>query len=169
MSPVKKVGSLEIVEDVKFQKQEWTFERIGWIGMALLILLGLLGLFGDGPISRATQTSPGGLKVTYERFERQTSPSNMQLEFPQEAVQNGQLRWWINRDYVERVQIDGIIPNPEQVETTADRIIYTVNAQDATGPIRIKLNISAEESGNLAGEVGWLDGDSLQFSQFIFP
>ncbi|MEM5776356.1 MAG: hypothetical protein AAGU05_15240 [Anaerolineaceae bacterium] len=169
MSPVKKVGSLEIVEDLKFQKWEWDFERAGWVVMAVLVLLGVLGLFGDGRISQAEQTSPGGLKISYERFERRTNPTLLELEFPPEAVQNGQLHWWINREYVKRVQVDGIFPDPEQVETTADRIIYTVNVPDAAGPILVKLNVSAEKSGRLPVEIGWLDGDTLQFNQFIFP
>ena len=169
MSPVKKVGSLEVAEDLVFQKREWMVERIGWAAMALLVLLGLLGLFGDGPISRAEKTSPGGLKIAYERFERRTNPTLIDLEFPPEAVQNGQLRWWINRDFVKRVQIDGIFPNPEQQETTPDRLIYINNVPDAAGTIQIRLNISAEKSGRLPVEIGWLDGESLQFSQFIFP
>lgn len=42
-----------IAEDMALQCRIWRFERIGWWGLGLVVLLALLGLFSRGPLSRA--------------------------------------------------------------------------------------------------------------------
>ena len=48
MSKAERAGDLEIVEDLSFQRREWRVQRGGWVVMAVLILLALLGLTGRG-------------------------------------------------------------------------------------------------------------------------
>ena len=60
-----RVGDLEIDQDLRFQKREWAFERASWVVMALVVLAGLLGLLGRGPMSDQTAVSGDGL-VTVE-------------------------------------------------------------------------------------------------------
>ena len=69
MADLKIVGELQIDEDMDFQHKEWIAERWGWRIMALVLLAGLLGLFGQGPLSDKTVQS-GSLLVQYGRFER---------------------------------------------------------------------------------------------------
>ena len=60
---------MDIEQDLSFQHREWRRERIGWVVIGLILLAGLLGLFGHHPFARATsQTAKGQLTVEYDRF-----------------------------------------------------------------------------------------------------
>jgi hypothetical protein len=45
-SGLKRIGDVEINQDLDFQRRCWTVQRIGWIVMAVLVLSALLGVFG---------------------------------------------------------------------------------------------------------------------------
>lgn len=53
-SEARRIGDLEISQDLEFQKRSWTIQRVGWVVIALLILAGLLGVFGKGIAADAT-------------------------------------------------------------------------------------------------------------------
>jgi hypothetical protein len=53
MTQLKRVGYLQIAEDMDAQRRDWKFQRICTVVMALVALAGLLGMFGgDGLMSR---------------------------------------------------------------------------------------------------------------------
>ncbi|MEN5223510.1 MULTISPECIES: hypothetical protein [Pseudomonas] len=39
-----------VEEDMRMQQRVWRFERVGWYALVLVVLLGLAGLFGNGPL-----------------------------------------------------------------------------------------------------------------------
>jgi hypothetical protein len=47
----ERVGDLEVNQDLDFQRHVWWFQRIGLVGMALVVVAALLGLFGGGDSS----------------------------------------------------------------------------------------------------------------------
>jgi len=71
MARTKKVGDLQINEDMEFQRRSWIVQRVGWLVFALVILLAALGLFGDGILSDAKAgQEEGALWLEYPRFKR---------------------------------------------------------------------------------------------------
>lgn len=73
---VKRIGDLDIAQDLEHQRREWVIERIGWAIMALILLAALAGLLGSGPLSNARIDHPGShLSAEYNRFERYQSPT----------------------------------------------------------------------------------------------
>ena len=75
MGGIKKTDGLEITEDMSFQNLTWKIQRIGWVIMFILVLLALLGLFGDGLLADTTAgSSEAGLSIEYPRYERAFSP-----------------------------------------------------------------------------------------------
>ena len=59
----------------------WALQRIGWAVMALVVLVGLVGLFGTGPLSRATageEEAPLFVEE-YERFARFMLPTTLRV------------------------------------------------------------------------------------------
>jgi hypothetical protein len=169
MSQPKRTGSLEIAEDLSFQEKEWTVERVGWILMAGVVMLALVGLFGEGPVSSAIQSSQEGFQISYERFDRQMKSSQISLQLPAEAVQEGQIKFWIDRQYLEGVQIEDISPQPESVEVSGKRLVYTVQVTGPGQPVTVKLDVRLQKSGLVEGQAGLEGGDPVSFSQFVFP
>ena len=45
MAGGQRVGDPEIKQNLRFQRRMWALERIGWAVMALVVLVGLVGLF----------------------------------------------------------------------------------------------------------------------------
>lgn len=168
MAP-KRAGDLEIEEDIHFQEGEWRAERVGWVIIAAVILLALLGLFGSGPLSSASANGPQGYQVDYSRFVRMMSPTEIRIALPAEAASEGEARFWIDREYLDRFEVENIVPEPQEEEIGADRITYTILVSAQEVPANIRLELSPKTSGFFRGRAGWGEANSLTFSQFIYP
>src|SRR5215218_10368758 len=126
MAEMKRVGDLQVAEDLKAQRRNWAFSVVGATIMVMVALAGLLGLFGGaGPLSRATV---GDQKDTlyireYERFLRFGKPTTLHVSLDTAAaVQGGQIRLWINREYMMGVQLQEVDPQPDTVEASPERL-----------------------------------------------
>lgn len=168
MAP-KRVGELQIEEDQQFQEREWKVERAGWLVMGLVILLALLGLFGRGPLSQAAVSGPQGYEVDYERFARYQSPVDLRVLLPQQAISEGEARFWIERQYLEAFEIEKIVPEPDSVEIGPERVIYTFPAAATGQQVVIRLDLRPKRSGLVRGRTGWGEANPLAFTQLIYP
>ena len=66
---------LELHQDPRFTRRIAAIQRAGWVVMGLVIAAALLGLFGAGPLSRATaEAADGTLRLEYDRFGRLSAP-----------------------------------------------------------------------------------------------
>ena len=112
-SSPRRVEDLEINQDLAVQGKTWTYQRIGWAGMALTILAALAGLFGSGPVSRSMVTDEQQLvRLEYDRFGRYEAESVLQLFVPSEVTMNGYVTLWIDRIYWAHHAIEQIAPEP---------------------------------------------------------
>jgi hypothetical protein len=155
--------SLEIDEDIAFQRKEWRFQRIGVAALFLFVLAALLGLTGmGGPLSRGEAgNSNGPLHVEYERFVRRGSSSKVTMHF---RGATGATRFWVSAPYLEHVQIDSVIPTPDLESVETHRHIYVIRA--GSPDVTVTLNMKHEGMGSLEAEVGLVDGPSVRFTQF---
>ena len=98
MAEIRRIGSLEIEEDIKFQFWEWRVSRIGWALMALVLLAAALEAFGVGVFSGTTRKTEGRLlEVQYEQFGRHRAPTSLILSLGPGSVRNGKVRLWLDR------------------------------------------------------------------------
>ena len=70
---MKRVGDLEINEDLRFQRRMWAVQRVGWIVTALVVLAALaalLGLLGPGLLSTSAKAGSGGASLSVEEYEQ---------------------------------------------------------------------------------------------------
>lgn len=69
-----------VEEDMRMQQRVWRFERVGWYALVLVVLLGLAGLFGNGPLSDAQVMSEDGrVHVEYQRLSRSGTTDNLRI------------------------------------------------------------------------------------------
>lgn len=167
---IKQVKTLEINQDLQYQTRSWMLQRVSWGVIAFTALMALLGLFGSGPISQ-TQVGDEGdrLWVKYERFGRFQSPTKLQIHLAENTGRGNTQAIWLNRDYLEEVEIERIIPEPDRVEAGSDRLIFIFHTESRNQPTTITFNLQPEKMGSLPGQVGLREGESLQFHQFIYP
>ncbi len=170
MANNQRVGDLEIDQDLDYQQQSWIIQRIAWLVMGLVILAGLLGVFGTGLLSNAKvgkQTDP--LWLEYGRFERFQSPTKLRLHFSPNAGQAGKIRVWFKRNYLENVQLQQVTPEPESVEAQSDRFIYTFANPKPNQPTTVTFYLEPDQIGVLSGSVGLETGSPLPFNQLVYP
>jgi hypothetical protein len=168
-------GGLEIDEDLPFQRREWVAERVGWAAMALLVLAALLGLFGTGPLASATAGNPAGpLWIEYERFNRLLAPATLRVHLGAGAARGGEARVWLDRRYLESVQLQRVTPQPDGVEAAPDRMVFVFRMAEPDQPTTITFSFKPERFGSLPGRAGLAGAGAppdrpLRFRQFVYP
>jgi hypothetical protein len=165
-----KIGELEIGQDLKFQRRSWGVERAGWIIGACILLAAILGLFGPGPLSKGHTASPDQkLSAEYHKLEHYQAPVHLRVNIDSSAATNGRIRLWINRDYVEALDLEHIDPRPESVEIDKERLIYVFKAERLPVKSRVLFRFEPNKFGKTFARVGIVNGPELQFTQFYFP
>jgi hypothetical protein len=168
MTATEPVGDLERHRDLRFQRREWTVQRAGWLVMLAFVLAALSGLFGGGPLSAATaKVEP--LQLQYTRFERRHAPTELEVSVATSAVSQDQVEVWFSPDYLARIEITSIVPEPEEVSETNDRVIYRFNIDEQTRAPRILVALEHDEPGLTTGRIGLIDGPELAFWQVVYP
>ena len=169
-SDLKRIGDLEINQDMDFQRRCWKVQRIGWTIMALLILGGLLGLFGRGPFSRTLISDPSiPLSLEYERFGRYQSRLTLNVHVNPGAFEAGKVRLWFSQDFLSRVQIQGITPHPDGTELSSSGMIYLFTLAEPNQGGDVILHGEPQAIGLLSGKVGLSESHSIPFTQWIYP
>jgi len=170
MSEPKRVGDLEISQDLAHERREWMIERVGWAAMALLLSAALVGLLGPGPLSGATAGDGGStLWVEYNRFERYQAPAMLRVHLGPGAARDGKVRLWLSRRYVENVELRHVDPEPDRVEVMHDRLIYTFNVPDPHRPTAVTYHLEANAFWSMPVGIGLEGGEHVAFTQFVYP
>ncbi|WP_025745770.1 hypothetical protein [Kallotenue papyrolyticum] len=166
----KQVGDLHIGEDLAFQERQWTVERVGWVIMALLALAGLLGLFGGGPLSIAHAGSADQpLRVTYARFARYRTPAELEVSVQPAATQGQALRLSMNRSWLDSMELQGVVPEPEQVEARAEHLIFVFLLEQPGQPLQITFNLQPIRVGAHTLQLGLDGAEPLRVTQLVYP
>jgi hypothetical protein len=168
MEQLARVGDLEVAQDPEFQRREWRVQRVGRIVMAVIVAGGVLGLFGTGPLSRATATDPGGLRVEYGRFERVQAPTTLRIHVHPRAVSAGRAEVWIDREYLLESQVVDVNPPPAAVAVTADRVVYAFDVREPGRPAVVVVHLRHQRAGLPTGRVGVANG-AVSFRQLVYP
>ena len=170
MAQPGRVGDLEISQDVPHMRLEWKIERVAWVVMALVLLSALAGLLGPGPLSSTTAGRAGSaLWVEYNRFERHQAPAAMRVHIGPQTESDGVARLWLLRDYVESIQVEHIDPEPESVEVTPDRFIYTFQRSGADRPATVIFYFEGHRFWRQPVSMGLEGGPGLEFTQLFYP
>ncbi len=85
------------------------------------------------------------------------------------ATQAETVRIAVDREYLEGIQLEGMVPEPESVESGADQVIFVFSVREPNEPMTIMFDIEPETIGVRTLRLG-LDGDQpLNLRQIVFP
>jgi hypothetical protein len=164
VSELKRVGAIDVEQDLGFQREEWRFQTIGRIALAAIVLLGLVGAFGQGPLAHARRTSAAGdITVEYDRITRHRSNSDITFILP---AHNGAVVIWIGNEYLENVQLKQVVPQPANTRSTRGRVEFTFNV---VPPARIEFSVEPSRVLVLPLHVGVVGGSTLRLRQIVLP
>jgi len=163
-------GDLEVHQDLPFERRNWRAQRFGWAVMGLLVLAGLAGLFGRGPLASAARSSPGGaLEVEYERFTRHGSPGKLRVTVAPQALEDDTLRIRVSRSFLQGLQVETVEPPPASALVSGDYLEYSFHAE-AGQPARILFRVIPDQYFLRTAEVSVASGrERVRFQQFVFP
>lgn len=149
---------------------DWIVQRIAWLGIVLILLAGLLGFLGQGPLSQRHATAEDrSLSVVYHAIERYESPTELTinvLKIPRDA---SVLRLRISKDFCDAATPENISPPPRTTTTLAgDDVVYEFAVADVEHA-KIVYRYSHDEPGRLAYQIA-LDGQTpVHVRQYVLP
>jgi hypothetical protein len=148
---------------MRFQRRTWLIERIGWLVLALIVLLALLGLFGSGFLSKRS-VEAGTLTIQYERFQRATRL--VQFTFHFAPSPNSERRLQLNAAFQRNYEIGSIQPPPAR--SSADGLNLTFAAPPGN-PADVVIWAHPRAYGTTRFEIRVDDEPPLTFSAFVYP
>lgn len=162
--------SIQIDEDRDHARREWRMERIGWLVMALLLVAGLLGLFGYGPLSQGQAGDPGTLSVEYDHLQRASAPSEYRFTVAPSLVRDGELRLRFDDALLDEVDMESIIPEPKEVRSGPGYTEFVFAVNPGKGPpARVQFQFQQATFGHVRGNVTADGAAPLVIDQFIYP
>jgi hypothetical protein len=159
---------LDVDQDLEFQRRDWTFERIGWIAMLLIVLAALVGVFGHGPAGRAEALSDDhSLRVQYGRFERRGAKSELTVFVRRDSAAGSAVSIWINDAFLRAIQLEAIDPEPVRQVSVGDKTLYDIAV--AGDSARLTFAFTPQQMGKRQLELGIMGREPVSISQFVYP
>lgn len=145
-------------------------ERVGWVFAILVLLAALLGLLGPGPLSKAKAASPdGALSLQYYRLVRYEAPMVLAIEADGKLAKEGELRLWLDRKFLEMIELKHVDPEPASVQIDGERHIYAFKTGEVPGNVKVFFHTEPSKFGKAALRFGVVNGPEVHFKQFYFP
>jgi hypothetical protein len=160
-----RTGPEDLERQLRFHRLEWRVQRIGWVIIAIFLVLALAGLFGGGPLSNVRAEAATG-RIDYERFVRSGSPTEIVIT-PPSGAEHGVSRVEITADYLAAFQIERVTPQPTTVRVADGRLVYEFAAATSGG--FIAFEIDPQKLWRHRAEVRIDGGPPLQISQLTYP
>ncbi|HJT19218.1 MAG TPA: hypothetical protein VJ746_02030 [Nitrospira sp.] len=169
-SSLKRIGSLDIHQDLSFQRRSWIVQRIAWWLLAAVGVGALLGLFGGGPFSSAVADDPSlPFTLVYDRFGRHHSPLVLRIHLKQRPDSGDELAVWVSQDYLQQVRIVRMMPEPRLTLVSSEGSTYRFPLAEGAAGGTITIHLEADAIGALSGRLGLAPDRSLPFTQWIYP
>ena len=164
MAGLRRVGDLEINQDLAFERRSWRIRQIANVVFAVLLLAALLGVFGSGVVSDASRESPSNsFVVEYDRFLRFGAPATLHVELRSGGSETNVS---VSRSYLNQFDIRGVKPQPESVTALPDRMVFTFKYE---APTAVDFNLLPRQPGRQRGTVTVDGEDPVTFSQWVYP
>lgn len=170
METVSRTDEIEAGCDLAFERRWWSIQHVCWGVMFLLLVGGVTGLFGGGPLGKATTQPPGSdVQVHYEWLARRERPTILRLRLDKQAIASGRVQIRLNEEFVNRLRIKQIIPEPVGTEPLADGARYTFRTDPTLDSATVVFIQNPSSPGLVEGEVAVGDAAPVHIRQFVYP
>lgn len=115
-----------------------------------------------------TASDHGGLRLEYSRVGPAGSLTHLRLWVDGAVEEDGKLRVRLDGRYTRRVRIDRISPEPTEIDTDGDDMVF-VFAAPARRPALIELDVQYLDLGRQDGRLAVAGASPLAFTQYVVP
>jgi len=166
---MRRVGDLDLDQDLTFEKRQWKVQRVGWAAMVLIVVAALLGVFGSGPLSAASVGDNATLVAHYQRFVRHQGQGELVVKVAPNEAAEGRVEFWLTTEFLGEIDLQGISPEPDEVRSAGDRQIFVFLVDDPTCPLEVSISYFPNGLGRVSGGIGLVDGPDFSFNQLSYP
>lgn len=166
--PKGKQRSLELREDVEFERRQWRVQRVGWVAITLVLLAAIAGLFGNGPLSHVS-ASAGNLQVRYDRFVHADAPATLNIDVAN--LPGDVARLAIDRSLLEPMDVQRMQPRPSRTRAAGDAVVFEFDLSDAR-TLHVLIDASPQAPALASGSISVLEGgvpSTVRIQQLIYP
>jgi hypothetical protein len=167
---IQRVDDLDIDQDLAFERRSRVVESVGIWVMVAVVVAAALGLLGSGPLSAATARTEG-LVLDFQRISRYQSSETLSLRVDPAVMRGPEVRVWLDRAYLDGVQLERVVPTPVRTESAPGRVVFVVAVAEPGHPLTLTFSLQPSRLGLLRGRVG-LDataGGAVAFRQLVLP
>jgi hypothetical protein len=158
---LERQAEIDVGYDQMFERQWGRFERWIWLGFITVIILGLLGYFGRGPMNTVKRTVSDGTMVQYERVVRFKTPTMIVFSIP---VNHGLASIKADKTTVQKLGLQQVFPQPTEslgseeigplefkvAEPTAKAVLVQLLMQPSSvGPAKSIYQVNGETIVNI--------------------
>jgi hypothetical protein len=166
MAEVKRFRTLELEEDLPFQKRQWRASQMLWLVLVAIMAATALGVFGNGPLSRARAEDPDGpLQVEYERVAR--FGASVRLVVRARPRADGTVQFRIDRSLLHAFRVQDVTPTPSAAALVDGGVEYRFQA-NTSGTSAIVFEMQPAAHWSVQGWIRSPDG-AVRLRQFILP
>jgi hypothetical protein len=162
-----KTQDLESAEALAFQRKSWKIQRVGWFLMGALLVLALLGAFGDGWLARTSRHSADStVSVRYDRVARLESPAEIEISAVPEG--DGTLDLTVDQALLAATSLSDLQPLPREIVALPGGQRLSYRAEGAT-PVALRFRITPHRLGRLRARFTGPRSQSLDISFLVLP
>jgi hypothetical protein len=161
-------GGIADAKHLAFQQWEWRWQRVGWVLLAGVVVAGLAGLLGDGPLSSTSSSSTdGAVQASFDRFLHRSDPAVIGLRI---SEPKGELiDMHVNSEFLHRVRILRLTPEPVSEIADPTGITFQFAAPPRASAVEIAVHLEPEKWGTLQGDFSLSEGSQVNVAQFVYP
>ena len=156
----------EFQAEERIHRREWLVQRIAWGLLILIIVAGLAGLFGNGPLSKQTMATASGT-IEIDRFARRSASEEWRIRPIQAAQEGSQLALRISSAFLECYEITAIVPEPASTTLDGSDVVFMFDASAARGTVA--FHVEPERIGLADGSFVLNDSKPMLIRQFVYP
>jgi hypothetical protein len=162
------LDDLETPAVLTHHRREWRAERIAWFAFLAIIVCGLAGYLGPGPLTLERRTADdGSWTLEYQSVEHNSSPGRLVVRV-RPAAGGAPVRLVLSRSFCDHVTAESIVPRPVSIEARGDDLVYAF-AADAAEEVVVKYAFQYETFGTFDHRAGLEGSSTIGFRQWVLP
>jgi hypothetical protein len=164
---VRRHGDLQIVEDLSAHRRIWKAQKVGRALGVVILILGLAGLFGAGPLSKGT-VSDGANSIEYDRIGYRDAPQTYVIRLARGVARSGKARIWWEGAALARMRLAQIVPEPAGTRLAGGRTTFEFDVAEGEG-LEVAIEYQSIVIGVHAALVGIEGGPTFRIKQVFLP
>ncbi|WP_419730085.1 hypothetical protein [Lichenicola sp.] len=160
---------LEVGYDETFERRWSHAERSGYVVMLVLVAAGIAGLFGRGPFSHRTVSSPAsGLAVDFEPVARSQCDTQVTFHIKNDTAATT-IDLFLDNHLVEPMGLHQVLPQPVVSQTAPDGLRLSIAVPAYSHDTELRVMLMPDVIGPVH-MVAHLQGHPvLRWTQFVVP